>query len=254
LPDHDFNGTGPRRSERPEPWPLAIRLLGSLEVRIHGEPMPRLRMRACEWILALLVLRHEQPLSRSWLAGTLWPDSPEERARLNLRVRLVDLRKALGPETERLRSPTRDTLRLDHALKHLWGIACAANNVGQALCHLGQPARARVVHLEALALYHGRRSLGGMAWSLRRVGIVEAMLGNAEKAARLLGAGEGMRERSGVALHPFDQAELDRVVETARGPLGTRRFGRAWAEGGRMSADEAVALARSRPLPRGFGL
>jgi predicted ATPase/DNA-binding SARP family transcriptional activator len=48
-----------------------------------------------------------------WLAGTLWPESPEELALSNLRRTLTDLRRALGEEASRLRSPSLHTLALD---------------------------------------------------------------------------------------------------------------------------------------------
>ncbi|MCW3094389.1 MAG: transcriptional regulator, LuxR family [Chthonomonadaceae bacterium] len=75
--------------------------------------MPRLRARSIEWLLALLTLRHGRVADRSWLVGTLWPDSEEERGRHNLRDALMHLRKALGSESARIQSPTRDTLALD---------------------------------------------------------------------------------------------------------------------------------------------
>jgi DNA-binding SARP family transcriptional activator len=62
-----------------------------------------------------LVLRHDRPVERSWLAGSLWPQHPEEAALANLRNTLVDLRRALGPQGERLRAPSRHTLALDLA-------------------------------------------------------------------------------------------------------------------------------------------
>jgi DNA-binding SARP family transcriptional activator len=52
-------------------------------------------------------------VARSWLAGVLWPDSPEPRAFTSLRESLKDLRHALGAEAGRLRSPTPRTLCLD---------------------------------------------------------------------------------------------------------------------------------------------
>jgi predicted ATPase/DNA-binding SARP family transcriptional activator len=93
--------------------PMTIHLFGPMRVRIQGEPMPRVRARSAEWLLALLVLRHGRTVQRSWLAGTLWPDSEETQALQNLRHALLSLRKALGPQSERLLSPTRDTLTLD---------------------------------------------------------------------------------------------------------------------------------------------
>lgn len=95
--------------------PLTIRLFGPLRVTVCGAPLPRVRARSDEWLLALLVLRHGRAVSRSWLAGTLWPDSGESRALQNLRNALVSLRKALGPEGGRLQTPAPELLALDLA-------------------------------------------------------------------------------------------------------------------------------------------
>ena len=94
--------------------PLEIHLFGPFSARVRGEPVPRMRTRSVEWLLALLALRHGHAVSRSWLAGTLWPESDERQARCNLRNDLLRLRKALGPEAERLQA-THDTLSLDLA-------------------------------------------------------------------------------------------------------------------------------------------
>jgi predicted ATPase/DNA-binding SARP family transcriptional activator/Tfp pilus assembly protein PilF len=105
-------GTATGRSSM-ELAPLSIHLFGPLEVRVHGAAMRSGRTRSVEWLLALLVLRQGGEVSRSALAGTFWPESSPEQALLNLRRNLMDLRQALGAEAERLRSPNRDTLRLD---------------------------------------------------------------------------------------------------------------------------------------------
>jgi predicted ATPase/DNA-binding SARP family transcriptional activator len=97
------------------PPPLTIQLFGPLRVTVLGAPMPRVRTRSVEWLLALLTLRHGRAVQRSWVAGSLWPESGEARALQSLRDDLVRLRKALGPESGRLQSPTRDSLTLDLA-------------------------------------------------------------------------------------------------------------------------------------------
>jgi predicted ATPase/DNA-binding SARP family transcriptional activator len=93
--------------------PLTIRLFGPFEVRLRGQPLPRLRSRKGQWLLALLALRHGHEVERAWLAGTLWPDSAEAAAYASLRKSLKDLRRALGAEAGRLRSPSPRTLALD---------------------------------------------------------------------------------------------------------------------------------------------
>jgi predicted ATPase/DNA-binding SARP family transcriptional activator len=95
--------------------PLCLRLFGPFETRLSGEPLPRLRTRKGQWLLALLTLRAGREVERAWLAGLLWPDSSEELAAQSLRTSLADLRRALGQEAGRLRSPTPHSLCLDLA-------------------------------------------------------------------------------------------------------------------------------------------
>src|SRR5688500_20314664 len=115
--DHAAVGAGTAaertRDKMDDAFPLLIHLLGPFEARLHGQPLPRLHSRKVQWLLALLVLRHGREVERVWLAGTLWPDSSEEASFASLRNSLKDLRRALGPEAGRLRSPTTRSLSLD---------------------------------------------------------------------------------------------------------------------------------------------
>jgi len=94
---------------------LQVRLLGGFDVRLGGKSLPPLRSRREQWLLALLVLRHERDTDRHWLATTLWPDNDESQALFYLRKCLSNLRQALGAEAARLLSPTQRTVRLDLA-------------------------------------------------------------------------------------------------------------------------------------------
>jgi len=84
--------------------PLKIRLFGSVEVEVRGEALPKLRSRSELWLLALLALQQDRPVSRMWLAQSLWPfpDHAADQAAYNLRRALTNLRKALGAESYRL--------------------------------------------------------------------------------------------------------------------------------------------------------
>ncbi len=91
---------------------LRICLFGQVEVIVDGQPMPRLRSRKGEWLLALLALRHGREVTRDFLIAALWPDSEEGAASASLRQSLMDLRRALGPHASRVESTTLRTLRL----------------------------------------------------------------------------------------------------------------------------------------------
>ena len=74
---------------------LEFCFFGPAEAWVHGRPLPALHSRKGWWLLALLALRGGRPVERSWLAGTLWPESNERFAYSNLRRCLNDLRYAL---------------------------------------------------------------------------------------------------------------------------------------------------------------
>lgn len=85
---------------------LKIQLFGRIEAQIRGRPLPRMRSRKELWLLALLALERGRDVSRVWLAQTLWPspDYSTELANNYLRRCLMELRKALGDQADRLQS------------------------------------------------------------------------------------------------------------------------------------------------------
>ena len=95
--------------------PLVLRLFGPFDLRLNGAPLPYLRTRKHQWLLALLALRHDRQVDRDWLAGTLWPESPNSQALYNLRRCLSDLRSALGTQGERLGASAARSIRLSLA-------------------------------------------------------------------------------------------------------------------------------------------
>jgi predicted ATPase/DNA-binding SARP family transcriptional activator len=104
-----------------------------------------MRTRKDQWLLALLALRPGAEVARTWLAGTLWPESAEPAALANLRNALKDLRRALGPEAARLRCPTTRTFALD-----LTGAALDVREFDTAV-RCGDPASLQ----RAVDLYRG---------------------------------------------------------------------------------------------------
>src|SRR5262245_33519178 len=93
--------------------PLLIRLFGPPEILLYGTPLPAVRTRKVQWLLALLALRAGRAVERAWLAALLWLGSPTSQALALLRRELNDLRRALGPEAVRVRSTPLHTLGLD---------------------------------------------------------------------------------------------------------------------------------------------
>ena len=65
------------------------------------------------------------------------------------------------------------------------------------------------------------------------------------RAARVLGATEAAFERLGAFQQPADQPEMDRIVAVVRARCGgdTDAYRAAWAEGRRMTLEQAAAYA-----------
>lgn len=74
---------------------LQLSLLGSLLLGTSDGHAIALPMRKEEALLAYLVAEHHHAHSRESLVGLLWPDSPPDKGRLNLRVTLSRLKKRL---------------------------------------------------------------------------------------------------------------------------------------------------------------
>ena len=68
--------------------------------------------------------------------------------------------------------------------------------------------------------------------------------GNHPYAARLLGAAEGIRQRSGHVRFPMYQVGHDATVASVREALGQNDFDAAWAEGHALSIEEAIGYAQ----------
>jgi hypothetical protein len=77
---------------------LQIRLLGDFSITVRGEPVAALNKPRLQSLLAYLLLHHEVPQFRYYLANLLWPDSREAQALTNLRKLLFLITQALPPD------------------------------------------------------------------------------------------------------------------------------------------------------------
>src|SRR5918997_1294697 len=75
---------------------IIVRLLGSFDVTIDGEPVTTFEYAKVRALLAYLAVESQRPVPRAELATLLWPDQPERAARANLSQALTTLRNALG--------------------------------------------------------------------------------------------------------------------------------------------------------------
>jgi predicted ATPase/DNA-binding winged helix-turn-helix (wHTH) protein len=113
--------------------------------------------------------------------------------------------------------------------------------------HRGDYEEARRLGCDALRLCWslGRRMMA--AWTISEMAGPELGLGRPERGALLVGASDEALRVLGTARHPGDVSEHDRVLDGLRAALGDERLGELLGEGGRLSLDDAVALALTEP-------
>ena len=98
---------------------LSMRFLGGVQVRLDGKPVATLEYDKVRALLAYLAMEADRPHRREALAGLLWPELPERRARRNLSQALLTLRRALGGGgSTPLLSVTPHTIQFDPASDH----------------------------------------------------------------------------------------------------------------------------------------
>lgn len=82
--------TSPSASKDPDQPSLGLSLFNGFDLRDGDFPVPL--PRSAERLVAFLAL-HDRPLQRSYVAGTLWPDTTDDRAGANLRSSVWRLRR-----------------------------------------------------------------------------------------------------------------------------------------------------------------
>ena len=85
--------------------------------------------------------------------------------------------------------------------------------------------------------------LPGVVDSLEAIAGLAAEQESNVEAARLFAAALSLRNAIGMSRWPAEQSDYDAVLSSIRAALGEAGFGTAWAEGERLSPDEAIAYA-----------
>ena len=75
---------------------LSLYCLSSFQATLEGKDIVHFRSLKGRALLAYLAVEAEQAHRREVLAGLLWPDEPEQKARRNLNQTLLELRQAIG--------------------------------------------------------------------------------------------------------------------------------------------------------------
>jgi tetratricopeptide (TPR) repeat protein len=153
------------------------------------------------------------------------------------------------------RSYYEEGLALPYALDEARGVAWALVQVGHAAWLQGDLVAANSYGVKALELFQGQEDMGGILASLEALAVaamaqgLDARPAGGERAARLLGAGEALREALGLPATGWWRHPSERIREAVRAASLKAAFAAAWAEGQALPLEEAIAYALEEQHP-----
>ena len=125
----------------------------------------------------------------------------------------------------------------------------ALGNLGLVAARRENYPAAAQFHLRSLDLAEAVGERRSVAEMLEELAAVESAAGNAARAATLFGASRAIRQDIGAPILGSDQARLNGARDAAAAALGEEAFSAAYEAGLRMSAGQAVALAKDGSWP-----
>jgi predicted ATPase len=122
-------------------------------------------------------------------------------------------------------------------------LGSALNNLGKVDLHQGNWGAAQALFRESLAMKRDFGDRDGSAWSLEGLAGVAAAQEQADRAARLFGAAEAVREAIGAPAPVPERVDYEGSKAAVRDALGEEAFAAAWAAGRTQTWEQAIEEA-----------
>jgi ATP/maltotriose-dependent transcriptional regulator MalT len=148
-------------------------------------------------------------------------------------------------DLERAAAASEEAAGMLREQKHTSYLAYALSDLGWAALLGGDPERARALYMESMRLLLDAGDKLAAPETLEGWACVAEAQGEAERAARLFGACEALREVMGAPPEPGYSALYEPYVSAGRSRLNEAAWETAWKEGRAMGLEEAVEYALS---------
>jgi tetratricopeptide (TPR) repeat protein len=146
-----------------------------------------------------------------------------------------------------------ESLAMRKELGEPWGIAVSLGNFAWIALRQDNLKEAEKLLRESLTLRSEIEDRGGCAWCLEKLAEIFLILGQRkssknsrlhfQRAAKLFGAAEAMREPVASKIDLVDQPEYKRRVDALRSQLDEDMFTSAWEEGHSLTMGQAIDFA-----------
>ena len=126
------------------------------------------------------------------------------------------------------------------------GVAISLYSLARVACQRADYSKALSLCQESLVIERDLEDKLGIADCLEGLAEVACKMKQPERAARLFGAAEIVRETYGAPIFSIERGHYESVVTEARRMLAAKEFEAAWAEGRGMTLEDAIAHALRR--------
>ncbi|MFI9845991.1 LuxR C-terminal-related transcriptional regulator [Nonomuraea sp. NPDC051941] len=148
-----------------------------------------------------------------------------------------------------VRAAASQGVRISREIGDLYSLGMMLLNLGSAMLMAGALDESKPLLAEALPIAHRIDDRVAQYCLLDALGCHAAASGQAQVAARLLGAAQTVRTGAGASLQPYLTRLVARAEESATAALGEPGFRAEYEAGARLSRDAAIRLALGEPAP-----
>lgn len=184
----------------------------------------------------------ERAISLSERAAELYRESGDRRGHALAVSNLGGIALERG-EYAKAASLSEQAYGLFETLEDSEGMAFALVNQGFAALSEHEHERAIALLRQALRVLAELEFRDVIGYCFEGLAAVLAFIGQADSAARLLGAAEALRESLGVDLAPAERETHEETAAAVRQALGEEQFSAAWRLGRELPLAEAIAYA-----------
>jgi predicted ATPase/class 3 adenylate cyclase len=139
-----------------------------------------------------------------------------------------------------------ESLSIRRELGDKLGIANALHGQGYVAWREGDPETAIMLCTEGLAIYRSLENRRGIVGALYLLANAAADQEQYERAARLLGAADALRQQLGFPLNVYERADYDRCVAATRQRLAEAAYMAAYEEGRMAGMEQAFSSVFER--------
>jgi tetratricopeptide (TPR) repeat protein len=135
------------------------------------------------------------------------------------------------------------SLALRQTIGNKRGTSEALMNLGMVANGQGDYVLAQDLYQQSVVTFQTINDKFSIALNLEKFAHLAYAQNHLERAIRLFGAAEALREIIGSPIAPSDRPNYDRTISALRTTLGEETFAKHWAEGRSMTMEQAIAYA-----------